>query len=825
MTTPDLDCRPGGRRAALLRHRDDGLNGIDFVEVLPGPQLCVHFFGDVPPIKDARHPEGLTAKNFELRGGRRITDLRITGLSVERSGDPERDDCLRLALDREGDFSTYQLCIVDVARIDPRYRCVDLRFRLDCPSGLDCATEPECPPDAAPEPEISYLAKDYATFRRLILDRLAVTMPDWRERHEADLGITLVELLAYAGDHLSYYQDAVATEAYLQTARRRISVRRHVRLVDYVLHEGLNARAWVCVRTDADTPAVARSEFFFVTGTPGLPDDRRHLIRADELRAAAPGSSLVFEPVGDPSAEVVFRAAHSELRFHTWGDDECCLPAGSTSATLLDPDRAVVLEPGDVLVLEEAKGTRTGNPADADPTRRHPVRLTTVEWDRDELLGLDLVEIAWAPADALPFSLCLSVRLPAPACTLVSDVSVARGNVVLVDHGESVTEPFGPLGGTTVAGECSCEGAVVESTTLPLRFTPILGGSPLVFADPVAQASAAAVAVRDPHRGVPALTLTTTTGPQQRWTPRSDLLSSGPDDRHLVVEVDDDRRAHLRFGDGELGSLPPAEATFAAAYRVGGGVAGNVGAEAISTLVLRTQDWGGVDVRPRNPLPASGGTAPQPVAEAKLLAPDAFRVQQRRAVTASDYASIAGELDGVQAAAAELAWTGSWYEATVALDAFGTDVAAAALRARAAGDLDRVRRIGHDVAVEPAHAVPIDLRVEVCVDPHHSRGVVKAAVLDVLGSRRLADGRLGLFHPDLLTFGTSVRTSRIVAAVQALPGVISVEVTRLRRLDQPDAHELEAGVLEVHDLEVARLSGDPSLPENGRLVVVMGGGR
>ena len=35
------------------------------------------------------------------------------------------------------------------------------------------------------------------------------------------------------------------TEAYLDTARRRISVRRHVRLVDYPMHEGCNARAWV----------------------------------------------------------------------------------------------------------------------------------------------------------------------------------------------------------------------------------------------------------------------------------------------------------------------------------------------------------------------------------------------------------------------------------------------------------------------------------------------------------------------------------------------------------------------------------------------------
>ena len=67
-------------------------------------------------------------------------------------------------------------------------------------------------------------------------------MPDWTERHVPDLGVALVEVLAYTGDYLSYYQDAVATEAYLQTARNRVSVRRHARLTGYRLHEGCHAR-------------------------------------------------------------------------------------------------------------------------------------------------------------------------------------------------------------------------------------------------------------------------------------------------------------------------------------------------------------------------------------------------------------------------------------------------------------------------------------------------------------------------------------------------------------------------------------------------------
>ena len=140
------------------------------------------------------------------------------------------------------------------ADFDQRYSCVEFSFKAGCPSDLDCCAPLVCPPPKRTEPEINYLAKDYESFRQLILDRLAVIMPDWRERHVPDIGIALVEVLAYVGDYLSYYQDAVATEAYLDTARRRISVRRHARLVDYRMHDGCNARAWVCLWTSSDLP-------------------------------------------------------------------------------------------------------------------------------------------------------------------------------------------------------------------------------------------------------------------------------------------------------------------------------------------------------------------------------------------------------------------------------------------------------------------------------------------------------------------------------------------------------------------------------------------
>ena len=819
-----LACRDDRRRQELFRQRDR-FNGVDFVEVLPGPALCVHFFGEVPVVYDDedQHPDGLSRANVVVRGGRRIRDIAVLHLEREASADPDQDDCLRVTLDQAGDFSVYQLCLVGVPGFDPRYCCADLAFRVDCPAEADCAAGPGGAPGPGAAPEISYLAKDYASFRQLMLDRLAVTRPGWRERHEADVGIALVEVLAYAADHLSYYQDAVATEAYLNTARQRISVRRHARLVDYALHEGLNARAWVTVWTDADTPPARAADLFFITGFPELAGAGR-LLRAADLDRFPASRYLVFEPVAGADDLLEFRAVRSEIAFHTWGGEQCCLQAGATSATLRDTEPPLSLNPGDVLVFEEVKGAGTGKRADADPAHRHAVRLTGVTSGRDDLLGVPVVEIEWSPADALPFALGLSARLPAPDCTLVTDMSVARGNVVLVDHGATRTEPLGPVDESAVTGPCACEGSVLELTTVPARFTPVLTAAPLTFADAVDPAApAAAVTARDPRLGRPRLWLTAGSG--ETWTARPDLLSSAADDRDFVAEVDDDGVAHLRFGDGRLGLMPPAGTTFSAAYRTGNGPAGNVGRDAIAYLVLRSQSWSGIGVRPRNPMPASGGTAPEPTAQARLLAPDAFRTELKRAITADDYAQLAALRPGVQGAAAELRWTGSWYEARVAVDALGTDVAGQALLDDVDAHLRVARRMGHDLSVGPATLVPLDIEVHVCVLPHYSRGAVRAAVLGVLGSGRGPDGRPAMFHPDNLTFGTSIRLSRIVAAVQALEGVSSVEVTRLCRLGHPDAGELAAGVLTVHDLEIAQLAGDPSLPEDGRLVLVMGGGR
>jgi predicted phage baseplate assembly protein len=252
---------------------------------------------------------------------------------------------------------------------------------------------------------------------------------------------------------------------------------------------------------------------------------------------------------------------------------------------------------------------------------------------------------------------------------------------------------------------------------------------------------------------------------------------------------------------------------------VGNGPSGNVGADAIAHLVTRMLTLSGGVVSIRNPLLARGGTAPEPIAEAKLFAPHAFRQRLERAITAEDYAAIVLRefSNRVQRAAATLRWNGSWYEMLVAVDPLGKEEADPALLEEITGRLHRYRRIGHNLVVKSARRVPLDIELIVCVLPSYLRGHVKAALLEVFSNRRLTDGRFGLFHADNLSFGDGIYLSTLVAAAQAVPGVESVKVAKLQRMYEPANGEIENGVLPLGPLEIARLDNDPSFPENGRL--------
>lgn len=259
-------------------------------------------------------------------------------------------------------------------------------------------------------------------------------------------------------------------------------------------------------------------------------------------------------------------------------------------------------------------------------------------------------------------------------------------------------------------------------------------------------------------------------------------------------------------------------------YRIGTGTAGNLGRNAINTIVFCSTRQGGITAV-GNPLPAVGGVDPEPVDLVRRVAPRQARHRLLRAITAADYAGLAELTPGLQRAAADLRWTGSWYEAQVALDPLGAEVAGPRLTDRVRESLYRYRRIGHDLSVATAELVPLDLRLRVAVQPGYLTAHVRSAVLVALGTGRLPDGSPAAFHPDNLSFATPVRISRIVAAVAALPGVRHAEVTGLQPLFGMPGTALADGLLRLGTLQIAQLDNDPNRPENGRITLTMVGGR
>ena len=828
-------CDP--RRLAALRLHGT-LNGIEALDVLDADApaeadrqrlLRVHL---AKPLDAA-----LTPSNVRIEGGERVTEIDAVEVTAPAGA---REALVRLG--RYGDASPYTLRLVaDAASdapppgFDPVLAAIAFGFKVDCPNPFDCAPDVACPPAPAEPGPDQYLAKDYAGFRRLMLDRLAERSPAWADVDPAGLGATLVELLAYTADRLSYAQDAVATEAYLGTARKRVSVRRHARLVDYAMHDGANARAWVCLTASADVvrtlpDAAVPAGTVLLTRVDGLAPGRLAPGSPDLARALAQAPE-VFETT-EPLVSVY--AAHDEIRFHTWGDRACCLPAGATAATLAGALPG--LRRGDVLVFAEKRGPDTGAEADADPARRHAVRLTAVEASEDPLgawFGPDadalapgatpppvpVTNVAWGPADALPFPLCVSATV---GTAFFDDVSVARGNAVLADHGRTVSEALDAVPFATVrraaAPEAGC-GQAAGALVLA-RYAPALAYGPLTQAGPPLRTDApASDAFSRPAAGiVPALALRD--GDGRVWTARRDLLASGPLAPDVVAEVDEDERTTLRFGDDRNGRRPDGGTAFVARYRVGNGPAGNVGAGAIAHVVVAEEAVTGVT----NPLPATGGRAPETAAEVRTAAPFAFRTQER-AVTADDYARAAERHPDVQRAAATFRWTGSWYTVFVTADRRGGRPVDAAFEADLRAHLERFRMAGHDLEVDAPRFVALDVALDVCVREGAARSDVRRALLDALTSGLRADGTPGPFHPDRLTFGGPVYLSPILAAAHAVAGVSSVSVRRFGRLGVADGAPLASGRLALGRLEVARLDHRADAPERGVLDLNLTGGQ
>jgi hypothetical protein len=448
-------------------------------------------------------------------------------------------------------------------------------------------------------------------------------------------------------------------------------------------------------------------------------------VQGDAIELAAPAPAL------PPGRALLVSGRRPLLRVaeEVWGL-ALALPGGGS----------VALHPGDSLTV-------TGPSTDhADGTHTWPVQLG--EQAGTVLVADGEVEFPPAPATAEVVTELAAVGEPAAAGPTVTSIALAarlagaydRGslvvaaNVAAASHGETRTEVLGS-GDATVAFQ---------------RFR--LAQSPLTYvaaAGPGGVASTLQVVVD----GV-------------RWSELPTLDGAAPGDRVYVVRIDGDSRVTVTFGDGVTGArLPTGDANVSATYRVGTGLPGMLPAGRLTLPMTRPLGLRSVT----NPLPTGLAADPDALELLRRNAPNAALALDR-VVSLTDYADFARATAGIAKASAtwRLVDQVQVIELVVAGDAGQTvdQDARDALQAALAAAGDPHQR----VVISDAEQVGFGLSATLFTEPDRPPGTVRAAATTAL---------LAAFGFEARDLGQAVTASEVMAAAQAVPGVVAVTLNDL----------------------------------------------
>ena len=256
------------------------------------------------------------------------------------------------------------------------------------------------------------------------------------------------------------------------------------------------------------------------------------------------------------------------------------------------------------------------------------------------------------------------------------------------------------------------------------------------------------------------------------WHEAPTLFRSGSRDRIYTARTGDDGKVTLLFGDGRTGArLPTGTENVRATYRKGIGRAGNVKPGQLSLLLTRP-----LGVRAAlNPLPAAGGDDPETLDRARRNAPLTVLTLDR-IVSLRDYEDFARAFGGIAKALATWTWDGQ--RQGVFVTVAGVDGAA----------LDENGRTFKNLvaAMHGAGDPYVPLRVKSYAEAGFRLAGVVTRHPDYLSDKVEADVRVALlryFAFDARAFGQPVALSEVMAAIQAVPGVVAVDIDALHRLD------------------------------------------
>ena len=305
------------------------------------------------------------------------------------------------------------------------------------------------------------------------------------------------------------------------------------------------------------------------------------------------------------------------------------------------------------------------------------------------------------------------------------------------------------------------------------------------------------------------LLLTDLGGILEEWTWQESLAFNREGQKDFMVEIDEDDRASVIFGDGAFGAIPPQGAVINATYRVGGGLHGNVAPLTIQTIIDAPQ-LVLLGAQITNPRPATGGAERESIAHAVTHAPGVFR-SLKRAVTAEDYAALALDFKGVGKVRAEAT---NWNTVRLVVAPQGGGQVSDVLRANLLAYFEDKRPVSTVIDVADADYVQIYVTAKIGVTRYYASEDVKERV-------QQAAGRLLAF--DNVDFAQTIYLSKFYEAIEAIDGVDFVNISEFRRKEAPaDTVEPEGKiVLLAH--QIPTIPADDPAYAGGIRVLLEGG--
>ena len=647
---------------------------------------------------------------------------------------------VRLALEilvaEPGDFAIHVLHIED-ARVDLFFNDRAFSFKQGCPSIFDCREPCDPEPIQSADYPVDYLARDFWSLRRALLDMAAARYPRWSEPLEADQAVMLIEIMAALGDELAFAQDRIARELTLESATQRRSRSGLARLVDYMPDPGGAAQTELAV--------------FVATGGGGA-------TAAESARVWALPESR--PPIPFSVEEGAWHhEAWNRIPLHQPDGDVACLPTGTTAAYLVTqapvvgqlppaatqtPEafwigrRAILRRPGrSRLAVPRPSGDHHRGRTRGGSARAHQRRA-----DQHHSHRLGGAHAVPAPARRdrgapqhrrgdrrragdrdLPRRLGRSGPRPQPgpfggrpavrprrsrAVERESPLKTGRtGRDRIVRYGLRAAETRG-LGWKGRRDPLGIGAGNGRRPMLGLREVR----PPLMTQDPNAPAWTF-------HRDLLTADLDTAAYTLEEGIWRSVVVHQTPSESVIFQDYAGDDGWTVRFGDGDFGRPPEDGAVIEAIYFTAAQADANVPPDSVTHLEPPPGAPPGAVLGyasgATNPLAITNGVSEESPADVRINAPEAWRAWPLRAVRPEDYSSIIERLDFVQRANAITAWTGSWSTDFAAADPRRGVGYSPAQRDELGHVVDCIRLAVRDARVADPDYLDIDLDIAVCV--------------------------------------------------------------------------------------------------------------